>query len=85
MGVTAHPRQRYMSHMESWRDFDEMRLIKGFSNRLKAEEFEKFAINYFNSPLNILKTPSNFKILKGISADDLARFENPKEKVRFEC
>jgi hypothetical protein len=54
VGVTADPEQRAVSHSLKKR-FQEFRLIKGFSNREKAEQFENFAIQEFSPRLNIVK------------------------------
>lgn len=83
VGVTADPAQRVQSHAQR-KVFDEIRLIKGFSNRDKAEEFEKFAIIDLQPPLNILKLETSFNPSK-ISRKDYERFFNgtPAQEYDF--
>lgn len=81
VGVTADPAKRAREHSKT-KNFDEIRLIKGFSSRDKADEWEKYSIMLYRPTLNVLYAPYS-NIPSKISAKDLNRFWN-NEPVEFD-
>lgn len=55
VGVTKDLEGRMQAHLAE-KDVDEMRAIKGFSSRVKAEEFETMCIDGVQPPLNKTRT-----------------------------
>lgn len=72
VGVTADPAQRVVDHALR-KKFDEFRLIKGFSSREKAEEFEKYSILALKPILNIACLNTTYEPKK-IALKDFQRF-----------
>ena len=82
VGVTADPAARLVDH-QTKKHFDEMRLIKGFSSRFIAEDFEKYSILTLNPPLNIVKLGTNYEPSQ-IAAKDFSLFLNCKNLQEFD-
>ena len=82
VGVTADPAWRARNHSKT-KDFDEFRLIKGFSSRFKADEFEKFAIQELLPPLNILIEGTSYSPSK-IARKDYERILGTVEPTEFD-
>lgn len=77
VGITSDPANRLSDHKDR-KVFDEMRLIKGFSCRARAEEFEKYSILALDPTLNIMKLRTNY-LPSGIAAKDFDRFLAERE------